>query len=86
MNVIVLAHKNQISSCNIAFCLHTNFLGSEASETSAAVTANYENVEIQPPTVTAGEEDNMYEHVELRPITTQQKEIEVAPNAAYVTV
>ena len=65
-------------------------LGSEASETSAAVTANptyYENVEIQPPTATAGGEDNMYEQVELRPITTQQKEeIEVAPNAAYVTV
>ena len=64
-------------------------LGSEASETSAAVTANptyYENVEIQRPTATAGEEDNMYEQVELRPITTQQKEIEVAPNAAYVTV
>ena len=59
-------------------------------ETSAAVTANptyYENVEIQPPTATAGGEDNMYEHVELRSITTQsKKKIEVVPNAAYVTV
>ena len=65
-------------------------IGLKAPETSASVTANpkyYENVEIQPPTATAGGKDNMYEHVELRPITTQQKEeVEVAPNAAYVTV
>ena len=65
--------------------------GTRNIRTSATVTdANtkyYENVEIQPPTATAGGEDNMYEHVELRSITTQQKEeTEVVPNAAYVTV
>ena len=38
-----------------------------------------------PPTVTDGG-DIMYEHVELRPITGQDKEIAVAPKAAYGTV
>ena len=47
----------------------------------------YENTELPPPppSVTDGG-DNMYEHVELRPITGQEKEIAVAPNAAYGTV
>ena len=30
--------------------------------------------------------DYMYEHVELKPITRQEKEIDVAPNAVYGTV
>ncbi|CAI8026699.1 hypothetical protein GBAR_LOCUS15312 [Geodia barretti] len=56
----------------------------------AAVTTAplYENTQlVQPPSssVTDGG-DNMYEHVELRPITGQEKEIAVAPNAAYGTV
>ena len=56
----------------------------------AAVTTAplYENTQlVQPPSssVTDGG-DNMYENVELRPITGQDKEIAVAPNAAYGTV
>ena len=47
----------------------------------------YENTQLPPPpaSVTDGG-DSMYEHVELRPITGQDKEIAVAPNAAYGTV
>ena len=47
----------------------------------------YENTQLPPPppSVTDGG-DNMYEHVELRPITGQEKDIAVAPNAAYGTV
>ena len=67
----------------------THSPGSKPQETSAAVATNatyYENVELQPPTATATGDDHMYEHVGLKPITTQQKKIEVAPNAAYGTV
>ena len=44
----------------------------------------YENTQLPPPphSVTDGGV-HMYEHVELRPITGQEKEIAVAPNAAY---
>ena len=63
-------------------------IGSQ-SATSAAVTTNpthYEDIELQPPTTFTAEEDHMHDGVELRAITTQQKEIEVAPNDAYGTV
>ena len=55
--------------------------------TSAADPTYYEQVELQPPTTsTAGEEEvHQHEQVELRPTKTQA-EIEVAPNAAYITV
>ena len=63
-------------------------IGSQPDK-SVVVTTNptyYEQVELQSPiTYTAGEEI-IYEQVDLKPITTQQREIEVAPNAAYVTV
>ena len=52
---------------------------------AAAITdPTYEVVALQQPTTsTAGKE---CEHLELTPITIQQKKIEVAPNAAYATV
>ena len=59
------------------------------SEPPVPVTTDplYENTELPPPppSVTDGG-DSTYEHVELRPITGQDKEIAVAPNAAYGTV
>ncbi|CAI8019961.1 hypothetical protein GBAR_LOCUS11952 [Geodia barretti] len=58
--------------------------GPPAAVTTAPL---YENTQLPPPppSVTDGV-DSMYEHVELRPITEQDKEIAVAPNAAYGTV
>ena len=61
--------------------------GTTAISTAPAETTNptYENIQLQAPTPATGE-DNMYEHVELKPIPKQVKEIELAPNAAYGTV
>ena len=55
--------------------------GASAVVTTAPL---YENTQLPPPppSVTDGGV-HMYEHVELRPITGQEKEIAVAPNAAY---
>ena len=46
----------------------------------------YENTQLPPPPPSVTDGGDMYEHVELRPITEQEKEIAVAPNAAYDTV
>ena len=48
----------------------------------------YENtiLQLQPTSGADGGDNNMYENVELWPITGQEKEIDVAPNAAYRTV
>jgi hypothetical protein len=69
--------KNNDSEC-------TGDPGPPAAVTTAPL---YENTQLPPPppSVTDGG-DNMYEHVELKPITAQVKEIAVAPNAAYGTV
>ena len=58
--------------------------GPPAAVTTAPL---YENTQLPPPppSVTDGG-DSMYEHVELRPITGQEKEVAVAPNVAYGTV
>ena len=58
--------------------------GSPAVVTTAQLYENTQPVQ-PPPSVTDGG-DHMYEHVELRPITGQEKDIAVAPNAAYGTV
>ena len=56
----------------------------EFTTSASAVTASsYENEQLPP---SATEKDRMYEEVELKPITRQEKEIEVAPNDAYGTV
>ena len=61
--------------------------GTTAISSAPAETTNptYENIQLPAPTPATGE-DNMYEHVELKPIPKQEKEIELAPNAAYGTV
>ena len=61
-------------------------IGSQAAMATTNPTY-YEQVELQTPiTSTAAGEEIIYEQVDLKPIATQQREIEVAPNAAYVTV
>ena len=70
------------------FTVFHPIIGSEPA-TSAVVTTNptdYEDVELQPPTITTAREDHKYEDVELKLFTTQKKEIEVDFNAAYDTV
>ena len=88
---IVLSFQTYVSF-RIVKLSHFPFTTDQPGETGptapAAVqtAALYENTELQPPPSSATGGDHMYEHVELRPVTGQEKEIEVAPNASYGTV
>ena len=77
-------HTHELVTCKNA---HTDSPGTTSISSAPAETTNptYENIQLPAPTPVTGE-DNMYEHVELKPIPKQVKEIELAPNAAYGTV